>query len=258
MADDVADPIIETFHRDGYAPLPDLFSPDEVAELRAAVDYIFDHSEQYASNIMRDMTVVRLFELNNLFRDALVREPMISLVEKILGPTCHCIANTIVRNPPGKGIVKQHVDELVEFPISGGLTRHDARMRMPVQRLTIQVMLSDVLTLEDGPTRYVPGSHYAGYAPDRDDPNPTFDGRGLVSHFCKAGDAYLHNGQCWHTGTLNQSDHHRYLLQMTYGQRHIAQRFYPYLNYRMPEHVLEGADERLQRVLGKHPVGAYG
>ena len=29
-------------------------------------------------------------------------------------------------------------------------------------------------------------------------------------------------------------------------------------NYRMPDHVLEGADDRLLRLLGKHTKGAYG
>ena len=38
----------------------------------------------------------------------------------------------------------------------------------------------------------------------------------------------------------------------------VAQRFWPYLNYHMPDYVLEDADERLLRVLGKHPEMAYG
>ena len=40
--------------------------------------------------------------------------------------------------------------------------------------------------------------------------------------------------------------------------RRVAQHFWPYLNYHMPDYVLEGADERLLRVLGKHPEMAYG
>jgi hypothetical protein len=36
------------------------------------------------------------------------------------------------------------------------------------------------------------------------------------------------------------------------GTRMTAQRLFPFLNYRMPDHVLEGAGERLLRVLGKH------
>ena len=50
----------------------------------------------------------------------------------------------------------------------------------------------------------------------------------------------------------------RYLFHQVYGQRFVAQRFWPYLNYHMPDYVLEGADERLLRVLGKHPEMAYG
>ena len=43
-----------------------------------------------------------------------------------------------------------------------------------------------------------------------------------------------------------------------YAARHVSQRFYPFLNYSMPEDVLDGADERMLRLLGKHSKGAYG
>lgn len=43
---------------------------------------------------------------------------------------------------------------------------------------------------------------------------------------------------------------------MIAGRRWGAQRFFPFLNYQMPEHVLAGADERLLLVLGNHPKGA--
>ena len=62
----------------------------------------------------------------------------------------------------------------------------------------------------------------------------------------------------WHRGEPNSSDQTRCLLQQCYAARHISQRFYPFLNYSMPEHVLEQADERMLRLLGKHSKGAYG
>ena len=74
----------------------------------------------------------------------------------------------------------------------------------------------------------------------------------------KAGDLYLLSSQTWHRGAPNTSDRIRYLFHQVYGQRFVAQRFWPYLNYHMPDYVLEGADERLLRVLGKHPEMAYG
>lgn len=108
-----------------------------------------------------------------------------------------------------------------------------------------------------GPTQVVPGSHYSGRQPN-DPREPIFEGRGPISILCRAGEAYLQHSQVWHRGAPNTSDRTRYLLQYAFGQRFVAQRFYPFLNYRMPDHVLEGADERLLRVLGKHPKGAYG
>jgi len=45
---------------------------------------------------------------------------------------------------------------------------------------------------------------------------------------------------------------------VTYSKRFVSQKLYPFIDYRMPEHVWEGADERLQRLLGRHKPGAYG
>ena len=50
----------------------------------------------------------------------------------------------------------------------------------------------------------------------------------------------------------------RYLLQLHYGRRNVAQRFYPFVNDRLPEHVLARPDERRKRVLGLLRKGAYG
>ena len=139
------------------------------------------------------------------------------------------------------------------------MARHDPRLRMPVFLLTVQIPLTDIPSDEFGPTQFVPKGHYSGRQPE-DVKNPLFEGREPVSIHCKAGDIYLHNGQCWHRGAPNTSIRTRYLLQQAYGMRWVAQRFFPFLNYRMPQHVLDHAsgDENMLRVLGKHPKGAYG
>lgn len=247
----------EAFHRDGFAMMPGLLDADRIEQLKTAIDHIFDHADDYPDAVYGDIVVARLFETNNLFRNMLTEEPFITIADHLLGSQCHIIANNAIRNGTGKAISNFHVDDVLEFPISEGMTRHDARMTMPVHRFSFQILLTDVTTIEQGPTQYVPGSHYSGRQPDCTE-NPNFEGQGPVSIFAKAGDAYLHNGQAWHRGAPNLSDQTRYVLQLSYGMRHIAQRFYPFLNYRMPDHVLEGADENLLRVLGKHPKGAYG
>jgi ectoine hydroxylase-related dioxygenase (phytanoyl-CoA dioxygenase family) len=187
----------------------------------------------------------------------LVREPVISLAEALIGPKCHLIADGTVFNPPGQAITGWHADDGVFFALPEDIPRFDPRIKIPNLVINFQFMLTDVQSIEYGPTQVVPASHYSGRGPNRQD-NPEFEGRGPLSIFCRAGDLYLQHAQVWHRGALNTSDRRRCLYQIAYGDRRIAQRFYPFLNYRMPDHVLEGASERLLRVLGKHPKGAYG
>ena len=96
---------------------------------------------------------------------------------------------------------------------------------MPVLWLTAQVALTDIDTIEYGPTQVlIPGSHYAGRQPN-DAENPTFEGRVPVSVLCRAGDIYIQNHQCWHRGAPNLSDRTRYVLQLQYGARWAIRRF---------------------------------
>src|SRR5262249_4800117 len=159
---------------------------------------------------------VRLFEDDPVFEDMLTREPIIGIVEGILGKSCHLVAQNIVRNAPGQAIDNFHADDLVMFPVAEGMERHDPRLQMPIFMLTVQIPLTDIPSVEYGPSEFVPGSHCSGRQPDNPK-TPTFEGRGPVSILCKAGDVYLHNGQCWHRGAPNRSNRTRYLLQLAYS-----------------------------------------
>lgn len=250
------------FFRDGYRLIPGVLTREEIEALKRGVDRVFEEPRwKENDNIYGDFVAVRLFEVDRVFCDLLVREPIIGIAESILGKSCHLMAQNAVRNSPGQAIDVFHADvdgDLdIEFPCPPELPRHDPRYRLPVFRMTVQIPLTDIESLEFGPTEFVPGSHYSGRKPD-DSKAPNFEGRGPVPVLCKAGDIYLHNGQCWHRGAPNTSTRTRYLLQSAYCQRWVSQRFYPFLNYRMPDPVLEGAGERLLRVLGKHPKGPYG
>lgn len=246
------------FARDGFLHLPGVLAPSEVAALKAAVDRVFAEERwKDTDNLYASYVAVRLFETDPACEDMLTREPIIGLAESILGADCHLVAQNVVRNAPGEAIDCFHVDDALMFPVGDGMERHDPRLTMPIHLITFQIPLTDIPALEYGPSEYVPGSHYAGRHPN-DQKHPRFETRGPVAVLCKAGDIYLHNGQCWHRGAPNTSDRTRYLFQMTYGRRWVAQRFYPFVNYQLPPHVLERADERRKRVLGIHPKGAYG
>jgi hypothetical protein len=249
--------LIKELDRQGYVYIPNVLTLEEVENLKEPFDQFADPNNFDTDNLYSDWIGVRLFERDRMFRDMLVREPIISLVEAICGKDCHLIADGAVRNQPGKAISNFHVDDTVFFPLPDNIRRHDSGLPLPVFQLTVQMPLTDIPSPEYGPTQFVPGSHYSGRLPNHHE-NPRFEGEGPVSILCKAGDIYIQNGQCWHRGAPNTSDRTRYLYQIAYGPRWVSQRLYPFLNYRMPDHVLEGASERLLRVLGKHPKGAYG
>jgi ectoine hydroxylase-related dioxygenase (phytanoyl-CoA dioxygenase family) len=183
------------------------------------------------------------------------------LVEAILGSNCHLIANSALRTGPGDGISGWHADEEVRFPRPKGVPL-DPRISVPCLVLNLNYYLCDV-DEEVGPTQFIPGSHRSGRQPDAEDMgpdgNPVYEGRGVVSALGPAGTAVMWHDQTWHRGAKNRTkDRYRYVLQAPYGRRWIAQRFYPFINFHMPEEILERANPRRKRLLGLHGPGAYG
>jgi hypothetical protein len=45
---------------------------------------------------------------------------------------------------------------------------------------------------------------------------------------------------------------------VSYGRRYISQRFWPFVNFSLPEDVWDSASPRRRRLLGEHPHGPYG
>jgi len=197
--------LADEFMREGCLLIPDVLTQDEVAALKDGIDRVFDDPRAQTTDTFYGWVAVRLFEWDNIFRDMLVREPIISLMETILGKDCHMMANNCIRNPPGQALDSFHADiqELLWPSMPDEIPRFDARLKFPCHVLSVQIPLTDIESIEYGPTQYVPRSHYSGRAPN-DSQNPTFEGQGPVSILCKAGDIYLQHSQVWHRGAPQQ------------------------------------------------------
>jgi ectoine hydroxylase-related dioxygenase (phytanoyl-CoA dioxygenase family) len=133
---------------------------------------------------------------------------------------------------------------------------------MPTYVINMNYYLCDVDD-ELGPTQFIPGSHRAGRAPRPEDNdangNPVFEGRTMVSSAGKAGTLVLWNDQTWHRGGPNLSQGRiRWVIQTPFARRAIGLRYWPHVNYHMPEAVIARATPRRKRLLGFHPIGAYG
>ncbi len=104
----------------------------------------------------------------------------------------------------------------LEHPLPPGIPRWPAGARLPLIWLSVQVALSDITAVEDGPTEIVAGSHYSGRLVPGE--NPVFEGRAAEPIFCEAGDIYLFNHQTWHRGMPNTGKKTRYLMQLQYAR----------------------------------------
>lgn len=220
--------IAEEFAREGCVVVPNVLSPEEVQLLRDLTDDYFQRRDeipsQHVSYVGPVFVLRRGADLDPVFASLVTREPIHSLVTAVLGPQPRFNALNVIRNEPGTAISNWHVDDTVEFPLPESIPRFDARIRMPVFWFTVQVALSDIDALENGPTQYVPGSHYSGRNPVSQN-DPVFEGQGPKEVLCKAGDIYFTNHQTWHRGSPNTSDRIRYVMQLQYAQRWADARF---------------------------------
>ncbi|MCF7689627.1 MAG: phytanoyl-CoA dioxygenase family protein [Cephaloticoccus sp.] len=217
LPDNEAQDILERFHRDGFAVLRNVLSADECAALRKLTDdYASDPNfEEKRSTwfVVRNPQDYS-FEFTKLF----IREPIYSLVQQILGPECRYCGQNVIRNKPGEAVSTWHVDDCnkLEHPLPPEVPRWPAGARLPLIWLSVQVALSDIESLDDGPTEIVPGSHYSGRLTPNE--NPVFEGKGVEQIYCKAGDIYLFNHQTWHRGRPNTGTKTRYLMQLQYAR----------------------------------------
>ena len=262
--------IVEQFFRDGYVHIPGVITPREVSALRDKTDEFLDDPELQARSdpSLGDRNYVQVWdhktsgqelpfilrnsiELDQVFRDMLVREPILSLAEAVVGKDSKFCGQNSIRNLPGLSIDQWHCDSSeAYFPLPDDIGRHDPRVRMPVMWFTVQFALSDIEAMEHGPTQYVPGSHYSGRTPNNQE-NPEFDGNGPVSVFSKAGDIYLHDPMCWHRGAPNTSDRTRYLFQSQYAAHWAYLRFNLYNRVPVAEDALRTASDKLLNLLGR-------
>ena len=246
---------VEQFHRDGFLVVQDVLPPDWCAQMRDDLDAALEANNEAGDGIIQlhhrmfevSPTNVRLFDL----------EPIATFAEKLIGETTHVVHNNSFRVPAGagKGITTWHQDDRPHYLVTEGEAPQN--VRLPVLLFTANYYLTDVETPEYGPTEVLPGSHLFGKPCPPTLAGTPWEGKSVYG--CgKAGSVVLFNNQVWHRGAPNVSDRMRYITQLSYARRLIGHKYYPFMNYQMPEHVYAGASERLKRLLGFLPHGAYG
>jgi ectoine hydroxylase-related dioxygenase (phytanoyl-CoA dioxygenase family) len=240
---------VRALQRDGYALLQGVAAARQVAELRAAIDTLQPQHWDYEGLVDHYKCV---FNRNPLWLPYLDLAGVIEPMEALLGEDCHVVGQTAWRCHPGFIGADMHLDYLPMALPSACL--EDPSFELPMFVCTAQLYLSDI---DESlcPTRVIPGSHKAGRAPELHECE--WNGRAVRSILCKAGDVLLLRSELWHAGSRNTSQRTRYLLQVHYGRRMVAQKFSPYLDWTFNPEVLAACTPRQRRLLGDHEAAEY-
>ncbi len=266
-ADQIAE-WVEQFHRDGFLFLEDVLKEEHIAQLKADLDWSLAHftsrdkdpngklSPQSAKSSNRLCHC--MFEHSQANLNLFDLEPIVSFAEALIAENCHVIHNNSFITPPGGGITTWHQDDLPHYVVTDG--EPPTNVHLPVLVFTCNYYLTDVTKIEHGCTEVIPGSHLIGANPRQVFNTDAWGKWQDKVHYNlgKAGSVIMFNNQVWHRGGPNQSNRSRYITQITYGRRLIGHKYYPFMNYTMPEHVYRNANARLRRLTGFLDHGAYG
>jgi ectoine hydroxylase-related dioxygenase (phytanoyl-CoA dioxygenase family) len=247
---------VEQFHTQGFLFIQNVIPPEWCAELRADLEVALeDRLDELEGNRHNYHLIHRMFERSKANVRLFDMEPIVSFAETLISPSCHVIHNNSFRTYPGGGLSTWHQDDPPHYIVTDG--KPPENVRLPVLVFTANYYLTDVTGREHGGTEAVSGSHLFGAAPPGILAGTEWEDR-VQYNLGKAGSVVMFNNQVWHRGGPNESDRTRYITQVTYARRIIGHKYYPFMNYQMPEHVYVGADERRKRLLGFLDHGAYG
>nr|WP_207956611.1 phytanoyl-CoA dioxygenase family protein [Pseudomonas fluorescens] len=241
---------MRALHQDGFVLLPAVLGRSQIVDLRRAIDALKPMHWDYSGVIDHYKCV---FNRDPFWLPYLDVDGVIELAEAALGDDCHIIGQTAWRCHPGFVGAPLHLDYLMmELPPSLLL---DPAFDLPMQIFTAQFYLDDI-DADLSPTRVIPGSHRAGRAPVAGETQ--WAGRSAQPVLCRAGDVLVLRSELWHAGSDNRTvDRSRYLLQVHYGRRMMAQKFSPYLHWQFNPAVLAAATPRQRRLLGDHLEAEY-
>lgn len=259
---------ITQFHQDGFLVVPNILKPDICAQLRDDLDEVI-YNERNSSRFAQ-----RMFEHSSTNLNLFWAEPIVTFAERLIADNgsislsgsytgipaaneVHVIHNNSFIIRAGKqGLANSgwhqddtpHITSLSGKPITG--------IRLNVLAFTCLYYLTDVPTIDHGPTQFIRGSHLFGKHCNGD----INEHQDLItSAIGPAGTAVMFNNQVWHRGSINNSNIDRYCTQITYAKRLVGHKYGSFMNYQMPEHVLDKIDDaRKLRLLGFLGHGAWG
>lgn len=204
------------YRRDGFVSGLPVFSTEEVATLRGAIEALeADHPQGAGGHALGQFFRVNGHVVIPLLADLARTPAILDAVERVLGPDLLAWSVELFIKEPGSAKTVSWHQDITYW----GMGETD-------DEVTAWVALSDV-TVAAGCMRFLPGSHRGGIVPHED----TFDADNLLSRGqniagvdesqavhgpLAPGEMSLHHGRCFHASGPNQGTDRRIGLAIRY------------------------------------------
>ncbi|MDX2044319.1 MAG: phytanoyl-CoA dioxygenase family protein [Acidobacteriota bacterium] len=223
----------------GLLVLENFAPPEFVAELRARIAELFaELGDQAGAEFKQEPDTDRLANLVNygeVFERAIAQPKLLAAVEHVLGSEFKLGSlNARSARPNTTWTQPLHCDTGA-LPDAAG------------NKVCNIVWMLDDFTLENGPTRYVPGTHKAGKLPQDALANASAPHPEEQFLTGKAGTLAVFNAHLWHGGTANRSEKPRLALHSFYCRRDQPQQ--QYQKRLLSEQVQQRLSEELRWLL---------
>jgi ectoine hydroxylase-related dioxygenase (phytanoyl-CoA dioxygenase family) len=226
------EPIVDALTADGYVVIERVLDPAEVARTRAELEQVLESTPTGRNDFEGFGTkrIYRLFAKTRGFDHLAIHPVMLGVLDRVIGHA-QLSAPTGIQIGPGEPAQILHRDDSI-YPLPE-----------PHAEVVLNTMWAfDDFTVENGATRFVPGSHRwpPGRQPTADDPTVTIE--------MPAGSVAFYTGSIWHGGGENRTDRPRLGVILEY----VAAWLRPQENHviGVPPDVVATLPERLQELLG--------
>ena len=224
--------IVEALDADGYAICPGALDHARVMAVHAELDAILEATPTGRNDFEGFSTrrIYRLFAKTRAFDDLAVDPVLLGVLDQLIGPA-QLSAPTGIQIGPGEPDQVLHRDDAI-YPLPD-----------PHAEVVLNTMWAfDDFTVDNGATRFVPGSHRwePGRHPTEADP--------IVRAEMPAGSVAVYTGSIWHGGGANHTDRPRLGVILEYAAAWLR----PQENHviGVPPETVTTLPKRLQELLG--------
>src|SRR5689334_21710912 len=196
--------------RDGFLPLPNILTPEQVKRFGARLDELTQlEGENAGKEVHQEAGTIRLSDLVNkdpIFEVCFTHPRVLAAIDHVLNGDLKLSSLNFRAALPGFGLQSLHAD-WGSAVAPGNYVVYNS------------IWLLDDFTESNGATRVVPGSQRSGKMAKEAMADPTQPQPGEVLLTAPAGTVVIFNSHTWHGGTLNRTDRPRRALHSYFTRR---------------------------------------